>query len=154
MYVQQPQYSPYKDVDHLYNAIEEKLKPKRFGVILHDKDDDDKGKPEAPQLHAMMEFENARSVRNIAKLLKDKPQYVEAWDDRIDNGFSYLIHRTKTSKHKHQYDPSEVKANFNYVEEIEKIEKQVQQSGSRGKHGNKVDILLNELYLGKLKKVM
>lgn len=151
MYAQQPQYAPYTDVDSLYKAIETKLKPKRFAIILHDKDVDDKGQPEAPQLHAMLEFENARHVRAVAKALGDKPQYLQIWDDGIANGFSYLVHRTENAKNKYQYNPSEVKANFDYVAELERIAKQVNKA-KYGKKGGKVDILLNELYSGSIQK--
>ncbi len=151
MYAQQPQYAPYKDVDSLYDAIETKLKPKRFAVILHDKDVDDKGQPEAPQLHAMLEFENARHVRAVAKALGDKPQYLQIWDAGISNGFSYLVHRTENAKNKYQYNPSEVKANFDYVAELERIAKQVNKA-KYGKKGGKVDTLLNELYSGSIRK--
>ena len=151
MYAQQPQYAPYKDVDSLYDAIETKLKPKRFAVILHDKDVDDKGQPEAPQLHAMLEFENARHVRAVAKALGDKPQYLQIWDDGIANGFSYLVHRTENAKNKYQYNPDEVKANFDYVAELERIAKQVNKA-KYGKKGGKVDTLLNELYSGSIRK--
>lgn len=151
MYAQQPQYAPYKDVDSLYKAIETKLKPKRFAIILHDKDVDDKGQPEAPQLHAMLEFENARHVRAVAKALGDKPQYLQIWDKGIANGFSYLVHRTENAKNKYQYNPDEVKANFDYVAELERIAKQVNKAKS-GKKGGKVDTLLNELYSGSIRK--
>lgn len=151
MYAQQPQYAPYKDVDSLYDAIETKLKPKRFAVILHDKDVDDKGQPEAPQLHAMLEFENARHVRAVAKALGDKPQYLQIWDAGISNGFSYLVHRTEKAKNKYQYNPDEVKANFDYAAELERIAKQVNKAKS-GKKGGKVDTLLNELYSGSIRK--
>lgn len=151
MYAQQPQYAPYKDVDSLYDAIETKLKPKRFAVILHDKDVDDKGQPEAPQLHAMLEFENARHVRAVAKALGDKPQYLQIWDAGISNGFSYLVHRTEKAKNKYQYNPDEVKANFDYAAELERIAKQINKAKS-GKKGGKVDTLLNELYSGSIRK--
>ncbi len=126
MYTQRLSHLPFNNMDELVETIETKLKAQKYGVILHDKDIDENKKTIESHVHAMISFKNPRSVGNIAKLLKDKPQYVEAWKGNYKNGYSYLIHQTKEAMDKHQYDPKEVISNFNYIDLIEKIKSEVQ----------------------------
>lgn len=91
MYTQQVQHSPYKIIDDLKIAIETKVKPKRYAIIKHDKDIDDKGNPEGEHWQVMLEFDNPRYVTSIAKLLGDKPQSVHVWNNKISNGFAYCF---------------------------------------------------------------
>lgn len=46
----------------------------------------------------------------MAKILGDKPQYVEAWVGDANNGYAYLVHATRQAQKdgKHRYDPGEV----------------------------------------------
>lgn len=147
MYTQQLKYSPYKIIDDLKIALETKVKPKRYAIIKHDKDIDDKGNPEEDHWQVMLEFDNPRYVTSIAKLLGDKPQSVHVWDGKISNGFAYLVHRTKNASSKFQYDPAEVTANFNYLEELVKIARQVKNASSKS-----VQNMLDDLYDGIIKK--
>lgn len=148
MYEQQVKYSPYKTVQELYDAVKNKVNPKEFAVILHDKDVDDAGNIKEPHLHSMMRFQNGRSINSIAKLLGDKPQYIESWNNKVNNGFAYLVHRTESAKSKYQYDPSSVIANFDYPAKLETIAKQVLKADSK----EKTDTLLDDLYDGTLKR--
>lgn len=97
MYVQQVQYLPAKiaDRDKLIAVIENELHPQRYAIILHDQDTNEDGTPEAPGYHVMLCFENARSIPATAKRLGDKEQSIEKWNGDANNGFSYLLHRTK-----------------------------------------------------------
>lgn len=149
MYAQQLRHLPAKSVDNLIDLIENlNPAPKKYAVIIHDKDIDDNGKPEEPHVHAMLSFENARSLNNVASLLNDKPQYIEAWTRKEGNGFAYLVHATKKAQNKHQYDTSEVTANFDYAEELLKISAEV----AKSKRGTKVQLLLDALYEGTISK--
>lgn len=76
MYTQQLRHLPAKTVDQLATLIETQLKPERYAIVTHDKDVDEKGLPAEAHAHAMMSFQNARSLNNVAKLLGDKPQYL------------------------------------------------------------------------------
>lgn len=116
MYVQKIDYLPVKDFDVLKDIIEQQVRPERYAMILHDKDVDAQGRPIVPDVHVMMSFSNARHVSSIAKILQDKPQYIQAWGQTEENGYAYLVHRTKQAQiaGKYQYDPSEVVANFDY----------------------------------------
>lgn len=143
-YVQQLDHLPAKTVDHLRDVIEKKLVPKEYALILHDRDIDDKGNPEKPHVHVMLCFDNARYVASVAKTLGDKPQYVEVWSGDRNNGFSYLIHATKEAQSKHQYDVSEVTANFDFEERLNQISHQVK----TGKKHKEIDLLLDNVLNG------
>ena len=116
MYVQKIDHLPVKDFDALKDIIEQQVSPERYAMILHDKDMDAHGQPIVPDVHVMMSFSNARHVSSIAKILQDKPQYIQAWSQNEGNGYAYLTHRTKQAQiaGKYQYDPGEVIANFDY----------------------------------------
>ena len=153
MYEQQLAHLPYKTVDDLYTAIESKATPKKMAMITHDKDTDDKGQPAAPHVHVMMAFDNARSLKNIAKTIGDKEQYINAWNDKASNGFAYLVHKTDKAKDKYQYAPSDVRANFNYIDELAKITQNVQKAkAGKAKSRSKIDEYLDEIYDGTLTK--
>lgn len=147
MYEQQISKLPAKDIEQLIKLVEE-TNPKKYAVILHDKDVNEKGEPAKKHVHLMLSYENARSINSIAKKLGDKPQYIEKWEGKAENGYSYLIHATKNSITKHQYDPSEVIANFNYQEEMKRITEEVK----RSMRAANIEILLNHLYKGEISK--
>lgn len=125
MYTQQVQHLPagIQNHDDLVNLIESKLRPRRYAIIVHDKDTDKTGQPKTPDLHIMLSFDNARSLNSVAKILGDKPQYVEAWVGDANNGYAYLVHATRQAQSagKHRYDTGEVIANFDYGALIRKI---------------------------------
>lgn len=147
MYAQQLAHLPTKSVDKLEELIKNKLKPKKYALIVHDKDVNDKGQPEADHVHAMLCFDNARSVNNVARQLGDRPQYMEAWNGKAENGFAYLIHATDNARTRHQYDVSEVKANFDYPEMIKKIDAEVRRVDKLGDTA-KIKTLLNLILAG------
>ncbi len=156
MYVQQVQYLPAKiaDRDKLIAVIENELHPQRYAIILHDQDTNEDGTPEAPGYHVMLCFENARSIPATAKRLGDKEQSIEKWNGDANNGFSYLLHRTKGAQKKHQYDPSEVVSNFDFVALMEQIEDKLSLKQQKAQAGVKftVEELLNALYSGIMTK--
>ena len=116
MYVQKIDHLPTKDTATLKAVIEQKVKPEKFAMITHDKEVDKQGNPTTPDVHVMLSFRNARYVSAVSKVLGDQPQYIEAWDGSHDNGYAYLVHATAKAQAegKHQYDPGEVIANFDY----------------------------------------
>lgn len=116
MYEQQIKHLPSGITgDDLFDLIGSKLNPRRYAIALHDSDMSEDGTPAEAHLHVMLCFENAHSIASVAKTLGDKPEYIAKWDDRADNGFAYLCHRTENSQGKFQYDPSSVEANFDYL---------------------------------------
>lgn len=127
MYEQQVSYLPNNMTpDEIYEHIEQNLKPKRMASILHDKDmKDDNITPAEAHIHIMLQFENARSVNQVAKDIGDKPERLEIWKGNVENGFSYLIHATDNARHKHQYSCDEVRANFVYPAFIQSVAQKV-----------------------------
>lgn len=147
MYVQQMKHLPTETIDNLIIEVE-KTNPKKYALIIHDKDKNEQGEPVEEHVHLMISYENARSLKNIAKKLKDKPQSIEIWKGKAENGYSYLIHATKDSINKYQYSPSEVRANFNYQEEIRRITEKVEKSRQLKNSA----LLLDALYKGEITK--
>lgn len=122
MYTQQVSHLPHNmSPAEIFAFVEEHLKPKKYAGILHNRDlKEDNITMAEEHVHIMMQFENARSLNQIAKDLGDSPQYFEKWNGNINNGFAYLIHATNNARHKHQYSCEEVVANFEYVDYIKK----------------------------------
>ena len=145
-----------KTKEDLANRIETVLHPIKYAVIVHDQETDKEGNRKEADMHAMLCFKNARFLSAVAKKLGDKEQFIEKWDGDVNNGFSYLLHRTKDAKTKgkHQYDPSEVIANFDFSGLINQIENKVTLKQYQAQAGVKfsVDELLNALYSGIMTK--
>ncbi len=147
MYTQQIMHLPLKTSEAVYDAAL-KLGPEKLAMIIHDHDIADNGQPAADHLHMMMQFKNPRSLASVAKALGDQPQYIASWPAGVQNGFSYLIHRTDGARGKYQYAPEDVKANFDYATFIQSVETEVMRAQ---KHAN-IKILLNDLRDGKIDK--
>lgn len=159
MYVQDLTHLKVKPTE--LKEILEKSGAEKWAFILHDKDvkDDSKGildengtdgtvaskgeitspspstntaKPLVRQhFHIVLKFENAHSISSIAKLFKDEDQYVQVWKGKIENAWSYLLHRTSGAQNKFQYSPQDVVSNFDFKKEIKKIEDKVKQSRTK-----------------------
>ena len=152
MYVQKIDHLPAGDLKALQDIIEQKVKPQKYAMILHDKETDAQGQPSTPDVHVMMTFSSSRYLSAIAKLLGDKPQYIKVWSRNEDNGYAYLTHRTKQAqiKGKYQYDPSEVTANFDYPAYLIALQsKAVQQARIKDLSAKN---LLDAMYAGILTK--
>ncbi len=128
MNTQQMAHLPTGSVDKLVECIKQTLKPKKYAVILHDKDTHKDGSPVESHVHAMLCFNKARSEKHVAELLGDKSQYVQRWTGNSQNGFAYLVHATAGDRDKHQYSPDEVIANFDYAAELATITAEVKQA--------------------------
>lgn len=147
MYEQQLRHLPAGTIEQL-TALLIKMAPKKYALIVHDMDVNEQGEPAEDHVHVMLSFENARSINSIAKELGDKPQYLQMWTGKAENGYSYLIHATKDSIDKYQYSPLKVIANFNYQEEIRRITEEVERSRQTANS----KILLDSLYKGEISK--
>lgn len=99
------------------------------GEITSSSPSNNRSKPLVRQhFHIVLKFENAHSIASIAKLFKDENQFVEVWKGKIENAWSYLLHRTSGAQNKFQYSPQDVVSNFDFKKEIKKIEDKVKQS--------------------------
>lgn len=99
----------------------------KWASILHDKDVGQHNEIVAPHYHITITFDTRQRVNTVAKRLGVKPEQLEVMSRRgvsngIENAFAYLIHATKDASNKHQYDPNEVTANFNYPEYMEQLQ--------------------------------
>lgn len=150
MYVQSFEYLPYKDLEDCLEHIETQLKPIRYAGIVHDKDMNDDGTLKPPHIHVMLQFENARSTDNVARLLKDSPQYLEKWNGDSTNGYSYLIHETSNAKDQYQYDIDEVTANFDFKALIEHVRNGAKRMPSKDEV--LIKAYLDLLYTGEISK--
>lgn len=152
MYVQDLTHLKVKPTE--FKSILEKSGAEKWAFILHDRDENEdlgesctdgtlskEGEEQAQSpsdkpsktlvrqhFHVVLKFENAHSISSIAKLFKDEPQFVEIWKGKIENAWSYLLHRTNGAKSKFQYSPQDVVSNFDFAKEIKKIEDKVKQS--------------------------
>lgn len=147
MYTQQIEHLPTETIENLLEHIKN-MKPKKYALILHDKDTNENGNHVADHVHVMLSFDNARSLRSISNELEDNQQSIELWKGKAENGYSYLIHATKDSINKYQYSSSEVKANFNYQEDMLRITREVENS----RNVTNATLLLDALYKGEITK--
>lgn len=121
------QFEYEQQLEHLKISIEEikailDNKPILYAGIIHDKDENTE-----KHLHIMVKLLNSNMTPDmVCKWFKDEPQYINIKQSRWENKLAYLCHRTETSKDKYQYDPQEVFANFDYIEALEHITKEVE----------------------------
>lgn len=151
MYVQNLENLPFTNLNECLEYIKKELNPIKYAGILHNKDKNEDGSLKMPHIHVMLQFENARSIENIAKILKDKPQYIQKWNGDSTNGYSYLIHATTESQNQHQYEMDEVSANFDYIHLIVKTKKRIK-FNLTGRDELVIKGLLDKLYLGEITK--
>ena len=146
MLAQQIQYlkPPLDTLDKLLAKVG-KIGAERYAGILHDKDIG-----EEDHIHLFMHFKNSRDIKAVAKALNIAPQYIESWDNGISNGFAYLIHRTKNAENDYQYNATEVTANFDYINWVEKFEAKHQRKNKIDSQRNEIEHLLDCLYVGML----
>lgn len=130
MYVQDLQHLKVKEKDlqkilNQSGAIE-------WAYIKHDQEikqikeiDKKNSKTIRPHLHVVLKYKNPHLITTIAKLFKDKPQYVDIWKGKIANAYSYLLHETDEAKKsdKFHYKDSNVIASFDFSKRMKKIRK-------------------------------
>ncbi|MBF0778653.1 Rep family protein [Streptococcus cuniculi] len=151
MFVQQLKYLKHSNLQDILTDISEKLTPKKFAGIIHDKDRNESNELVEPHVHIVLQFENARSMANLAKLIDQPQNCFEKWNGSVNNAYSYLVHHTTSVLNKHLYEPKEVIANFDYIELLEKIENHV----NRHQKINDTTVInnyLDLLYAGQITK--
>ena len=106
------------DVDKMPVDIQETIMKyktiKQWAYIVHDKDDT------RPHYHIYLNF-GASSVDTemVGKWFGLADNFVSKVKGRKVDMLEYLTHSNESQKNKHQYSPSEVKANFDFETEIE-----------------------------------
>lgn len=140
MYVQQLQHLPFDNVTALLRRVATLKQLARYAALVHNHDTNATGKSVAPHVHVMLEFEKPRAATAVAKELNDEPQTLQNMLKKnqqhgVENGFCYLIHDTSNSRDKYQYDPKQVKANFNYQQFIKQRDTETATRRYTGKGG-------------------
>ena len=109
--VSQPEYINGKvgDIIRAHKVI------KKYAYILHDKDPDT-----SPHYHIYLNFgRTGIPLPDIAKWFGLQESCVERIKGRPVDVLKYLVHGNDSQINKHQYDYSEVVANFDFLAEIE-----------------------------------
>lgn len=122
MYVQDLEHlkvcpSDFKDILITSGALE-------WAFINHDKDRKPDGSLVRPHYHVVIKFDYPQTLEKVAKMFKDKPEYIEIWKGRINNAYEYLVHETdsaRTNPLKYHYSPNEVVASFDFKKKLEDI---------------------------------
>lgn len=118
-------------IDELKRKCESDHSVKEFAIIVHDKDlKEDKSTYVEPHLHLFLNFKQQKSLKYVAKLVSDKENRIDFFNRETvpnkneRNGFLYLLHRTQSASHKHQYSIDEliVSDDSNIKQKIKKWE--------------------------------
>jgi hypothetical protein len=118
-----------------------KIQDCRYAVILHDKD------LGSSHLHLAMTVENARSIESVAKDLKIPNNFIQKWDRRTNNLWSYLTHETSSASrvkvnYKHYLaDPTKFVTNIDNFEELIKNPKH---------NTNELNTIISKILIGEL----
>lgn len=112
MYTQQVKYLKMT-IDDIKHTLELNEYVKDFAMIIHDSDVDEHQNEVEPHLHVFLKMNQQKSVDYIADLFKDTSNYVEFFNKNTkghneQNGYLYLLHKTKNAENKHQYDMNDL----------------------------------------------
>lgn len=116
-----------------------------YAYIIHDKDIDEKGDLIEPHVHIALKFTSARKIDYVAKWFDLSTSTVEKVKGKWVDVLQYLTHAN--SPQKHQYDLSEVKANFDF----ETIRNQLLEEKNKNKRKNNNYALVEE-YIERIDK--
>ena len=101
---------PIGDILRRYKTI------KKYAYILHDKDKDT-----SPHYHIYLNFGSSGvDSKIVAQWFGLQESQIERVKGRATDMLLYLTHGNDSQKHKYQYSPSEVVANFDFQAEIDK----------------------------------
>ncbi|EHQ78966.1 Rep family protein [Staphylococcus epidermidis] len=124
MYTQQLKYLNLS-IEQLKNNLENDAYIQDFAMINHNKDLDENNQNVAEHLHVFIKLNQQKTIDYVADLVDDKAQYIEFFDKsnksrNEQNGYLYLLHKTKSAEHKHQYSVDDliVKDGSNIKEKI------------------------------------
>ncbi|MCK8638995.1 Rep family protein [Fructobacillus fructosus] len=144
MYTQQIQHLPFSTIE-AFQARLENIGVMEFAFIVHDQDMND-GKPVAPHIHAVLRYQNARTVESVSKQISDKSQYIEVWNGNYFNAFSYLVHKTDGASSKFQYPVDAVVSNFDFKSKIETY-----RSSKQNTNQQSINHILDDIVTGKIR---
>ena len=114
------QYWKYMDCNEIaviISRIKSLSNLKSYCIITHDKDILPSGETKPPHFHAVLTFSNAKTIETISKTVGVENQYVNKIRTTTKSARLYLVHRNNPEKY--QYDPSEVYADFDYINYVD-----------------------------------
>lgn len=114
------QYWKYMDCNEIaviISRIKTLSNLKSYCIITHDKDILPSGEIKPPHFHAVLTFSNAKTIETISKTVGVENQYVNKIKTTTKSARLYLVHRNNPEKY--QYDPSEVYADFDYINYVD-----------------------------------
>ena len=94
---------------------------KKYAICLHDQDKNDKDEPLKPHYHVILHFGRTQDTANCEKWFNCSGSAVEKIKGRWKDALLYIIHRNAPEKY--QYPVESVKSNFDYADELAKVEK-------------------------------
>lgn len=120
---QQVRFLDTNDINVLYDRCMSLSNIDKVAIILHDKDvrlwTDLEEEEKQPHFHFVLTFKNQISSLTVANTLKVPENQIRCVENWTTANLLYLIHYWKPDKF--PYDPTEVKANFNYIEFVKKF---------------------------------
>lgn len=140
-------YEPYLTEDMIIKGIEaHKDAIEKWCYIKHDKDEKPDGTPKEVHYHGFFKLKNPYHAGAIAKWFGQEVQYINKIKKRFETGALYCIHAHDMGKY--QYDPEEVKANFDYYELVEKDNNKK----SRKDADAKLDYIIQKIENGEIRE--
>lgn len=133
-YVEIMQYTQYYTIEQLKERLAHYQKAiAEYTYIVHDKDKLEDGTPKGEHFHCILKFNDNcdYTFDRLAKMFKIEKQYLNHIRKSYNNALAYLTHRTDTAKHKHPYDPTEVKSNYDYPTRLQEITTEVKETRNR-----------------------
>lgn len=109
------------NISQLVALCDDNIVSARYAIIRHDKD------TASDHYHIAISYKSPRSIKSVSNALHMPSNFIEKWDNREDNLWSYLTHKTsKASAEKYHYDdylknPEKCVANFDLANTIDKI---------------------------------
>lgn len=116
---------PNVDVKRFIEVVKSIKHIKKYALIVHDKDVDNKFEPVAPHIHCVVVLDNANNMKTVSGWFLEKNVNVNEFNIEFAKGrlmhmLAYLTH--ENAPEKHQYSDGEVVSNFEWKKEAEKIQ--------------------------------
>lgn len=153
-YVEHPETGePLITEDRIKDALS-KFGQCRYAYILHDKDKKEDGSEKKPHFHIVIQTQSPVNLIVVAERFDIMPNFIDIPKGRNSFGdcCEYLTHENlkEQEKGKHLYNDSEIRANFNFRELIDKTVTVRMNSELRGGVGSLKTYYFNQVHKGKM----
>lgn len=153
-YVEHPETGePLITEDRIKDALS-KFGQCRYAYILHDKDKKEDGSEKKPHFHIVIQTQSPVNLIVVAERFDIMPNFIDIPKGRNSFGdcCEYLTHENpkEQEKGKYLYNDSEIRANFNFRELIDKTVTIRMNSELRGGVGSLKTYYFNQVHKGKM----